>query len=689
MEQTLTKQNFFGKDPIQWWLGIVTDPTKGGWDKTLKTQKSSDGNEVYYYRARVRILGYHDNDQELPDEELPFAQVLGPANKSLGVGGEGDLLGLQGGETVLGFYMDGEDGQQPVIFGTLYRNRFVQDAPQENKKTAFEPFTPQETVKGKHTIDEGTQQGQLWKGGVSDNESSGEITLSKTEFNTITDVLITPPDPCEKNGLGRISSILEQFTNKTSQWKQFSGTYYDPILGKIIDIENELTAVSAEIYAQITEWTRKLREEIVVESYKGMAELLKTVPKPSHPLFGKGFKLVTDEIFCLFEKTIQKAFGYVSDSLKNFVGKVAEMSSGIINSFLGNFFGQLSGIIQTGLNVISSFINLGVNVANTIQSVFGGSLGFLTNLFSCDDVGCRQPQSWSSRYGTINLPRDSRESFSEVFQTESFKEKIKPQTDTSITVRKAVIVNDFTIENGEYENVYTKVSKLYYLDVNANVIREGIKQDGATDAYYNKKSKVAIVFDRNSRWYIVVGVELINGTDLNPKLTIKTDWGMAQTQEFEHPNSALDPTHGMVNINVSETSKSEFSASYDTDITKDSSEALTYTVSPPEVIFSGSSKNPAKAIAMVNQSGQIVGVSIVNSGRYLRPISDPPLITFRDKSRNGFGAGAIAVMGRVSKLPNGKYKPDKNGKFVGVVGISMINHGKGYPDRTRKFVIGE
>ena len=692
MEQSLTKQNFFGKDPIQWWLGIVSDPVKGGWDKTLKIQKSGDGKEVYYYRARVRILGYHDNDQELPDEELPFAQVLGPANKSLGIGGEGDLLSLQGGETVMGFYMDGEDGQQPVIFGTLYRNRFVQDSSPQNKKTAFEPFTPQETVKGKHTIDDGTKKGQLWSGGVSDNESSSEITLTKLEFNSITDILITPPDPCEKNGLGRMSSILEQFNIKSSQWKQLGETYYDPILGKIIDIRNELTTVSSEIFSQTTEWTRKLREEIIVQSYVGMADLLKTVPKPSHPFFGQAFKIVTDEVFCLFEKTIKKTFNYVFDSLKNFIGNVADMTSGIIDSFMGNFFGQLSGILQTGVNIISSFIDLGVNVADTIQSTFGGSLGFLSNLFSCDDVGCRQPQSWSSRNGTINIARDSLENFKKVFETSSFKSKKEPKSDISIKVRQFTFVNDFTVENGEYEGIYTKVSNLYYLDVNRNLIIRGTKQNKATDAYYNDKTKVGIVFDGDSNWYVVVGVELINQTDLIPKLSLKTNWGKTQTnvdaQKIEHPNSSVDAIYGKVSIDVSGSDKTKFSGSNSSDITKDSAEALTYTVSPPQVVFSGSSKNHAQATAMVNKSGQIVGVSITNSGRYLRPMTDRPLITFLDRSNNGFGAGAIAIMGPVVKTSNGKYKSDKSGKFVGVVGVAMISNGKGYADRTRKFTTG-
>ena len=33
----------------------------------------------------------------------------------------------QGGEVVVGFFFDGADGQQPVIFGTLFRQSFIKD----------------------------------------------------------------------------------------------------------------------------------------------------------------------------------------------------------------------------------------------------------------------------------------------------------------------------------------------------------------------------------------------------------------------------------------------------------------------------------------------------------------------------------------------------------------------------------
>ena len=69
-------QNFFGKDPMKWWIGQVTDPDKGEWGDSLAKQQVEDGKDVAKFRCRVRIVGYHGSDDDLPDKDLPLAHVL-------------------------------------------------------------------------------------------------------------------------------------------------------------------------------------------------------------------------------------------------------------------------------------------------------------------------------------------------------------------------------------------------------------------------------------------------------------------------------------------------------------------------------------------------------------------------------------------------------------------------------------
>ena len=68
IENNLIQSNFLGRDGFKWWVGQVAPEevqgkqiNGGGW-----------GN-----RIKVRILGYHpDDDIELKNDELPWAQVL-------------------------------------------------------------------------------------------------------------------------------------------------------------------------------------------------------------------------------------------------------------------------------------------------------------------------------------------------------------------------------------------------------------------------------------------------------------------------------------------------------------------------------------------------------------------------------------------------------------------------------------
>ena len=91
-------ENFLGKDGFVWWIGTVVnraDPLGIG-------------------RCQVRIFGWHSQNQsELPDEDLPWAHPMYPINKSK------DFSSPDKDDWVVGFFMDGESGQFPIMMGVL------------------------------------------------------------------------------------------------------------------------------------------------------------------------------------------------------------------------------------------------------------------------------------------------------------------------------------------------------------------------------------------------------------------------------------------------------------------------------------------------------------------------------------------------------------------------------------------
>lgn len=70
-------------------------------------------------RVQVRIYGIHsDNRVLIPDEDLPWAQVVVPITQG-GTRYLGNNLGVKPGSLVFGFFMDGANSQLPLVLGSL------------------------------------------------------------------------------------------------------------------------------------------------------------------------------------------------------------------------------------------------------------------------------------------------------------------------------------------------------------------------------------------------------------------------------------------------------------------------------------------------------------------------------------------------------------------------------------------
>lgn len=92
------RNTFFGFNGFVWWVGVITN----------------NSDPLTIGRCQVRIFGWHSPLQEmLPDSDLPWAHPLLPINNSTSFETP-DI-----GEWVMGFFMDGESGQFPIMMGIL------------------------------------------------------------------------------------------------------------------------------------------------------------------------------------------------------------------------------------------------------------------------------------------------------------------------------------------------------------------------------------------------------------------------------------------------------------------------------------------------------------------------------------------------------------------------------------------
>ena len=133
IENNLLKTNFLGKDGFRWWIGQVAPEAAQG------NQINQIGS-TWGCRLKVRIYGYHPADiTELADEDLPWAQVLLSSQGGSGKANRARSIRISPGDTVMGFFLDGDDAQLPVILGIFANTGYY--ASTEEYKSPFQPFT--------------------------------------------------------------------------------------------------------------------------------------------------------------------------------------------------------------------------------------------------------------------------------------------------------------------------------------------------------------------------------------------------------------------------------------------------------------------------------------------------------------------------------------------------------------------
>lgn len=105
------RNNFIGHNGFVWWIGVIEDRM----------------DPLNLGRCRVRIKGLHIDDKNvISTESLPWAQPLFSINGSTSTPST-----LKEGDFVMGFFMDGNATQFPIIMGMFHG--IPEDAPDKEK----------------------------------------------------------------------------------------------------------------------------------------------------------------------------------------------------------------------------------------------------------------------------------------------------------------------------------------------------------------------------------------------------------------------------------------------------------------------------------------------------------------------------------------------------------------------------
>jgi hypothetical protein len=324
--------DYVGKDGFFWWFGEVVD----------------NKDPLRIGRVKVRVMGwYTGNDDKfreaMPDSDLPWAVVLQPTNQS-GIDGTGESSGqLQAGAMVMGFFMDGQEAQAPVVMGVI----------RAQKTDSTENGTIQGIFNQKHTTLSETLLATP-NGPVQAGDGGGPTTAtqpapgSKAKPSTANPLQSVPNLTHASHNIPEANALDSNFEKHLESMfgeLAYTVSHIVPSNGSLINIiDGTVTNVEALIGK-----IKNLVSGIFSEALAGLKELIlqqisKIVKKIR--LFGKtGIPLV---ITAAIQSIIQLVLSLMCNADSSFLNQAL--------SIMNNFSGFILGLVGQALDSIISML---------------------------------------------------------------------------------------------------------------------------------------------------------------------------------------------------------------------------------------------------------------------------------------------------------------------------------------------
>ena len=429
LENLSLKTNFVGKDGFFWWIGQI--PKQKNWIDNIaeRPTESNDEFQGFGYRYKVRILGYHpSNADDLSDEQLPWASVLFPVTAGSGQGGCSQTPNLRQGNFVYGFFLDGEDAQQPVITGVFGVNQYAEvkrNSPEETF-VAFSGSDSKEDLIARYCLalnqDQANTDMVALEAAIgldqiecgADNESATDDKVQQIE---------SKGNGCDLTRELPIQTITKNLLNRKQRLEKAKKHWKTKISTKVgnvkIDVSGALKNIN-ELDNAITEAMNQATEDITGEIKRVTDGIQKNVNQKINFAMAKAYSSLPisklteakkkedkafDDLSCAFGNIAANLSKMVGSFLSQAINKLINAPLCAINNFVSSLLGKVSGIIDGAVDAIlgpiKSFLSSvdGVNdIVDDLTDVASSVLSFL----SCAAApSCSEVQSWSQSEGIV------------------------------------------------------------------------------------------------------------------------------------------------------------------------------------------------------------------------------------------------------------------------------------------------
>ena len=438
LDSALLQTNFVGRDGFIWWIGRVADPA-------VWKNSSTDNRKGWAYRCKVRIIGYHPFDESvMSEEDLPWAHVMVDPNSGAGQSNVGTKSKMQGGETVFGFFLDGEEAQQPVIFGALARANNLELGPrntgssisesdnvgaeanafgvQTGRRSGVDGMTTLPNDENKPIGGDASPTGESQTKLNADNKVGEERKSSPGELETGTEGVTndrksetafsntqlgphTMDNGCEQGPLSDIAHTIGSFLTTVNSLTEFAGLYIDTANNLIQDVQKLVRKAAKLVSAAVKKIVNLIRDKVVklvTKVFRNLQALI--IPEPQKSPVVKALQKILDILFCLFNIDF---LSMLIDMFKDMIGKALNPSVCAVEQFIANILADIYDKILRalkplldGLDWLTGALGKVGSLLSKVSSYANMILGF----FACAKLKCKDYEDWTQGKGVFDKP---------------------------------------------------------------------------------------------------------------------------------------------------------------------------------------------------------------------------------------------------------------------------------------------
>jgi hypothetical protein len=423
IDESILKSNFIGRDGFRWWIGQIPP---------IEAQKTQANGGGWGNRTKVRILGYHPySTAELSNDDLPWAQVLLSPTSGSGAANYAVNPKLRPGDTVLGFFLDGDSAQIPVIIGCFGRTDSV---PSTSYKSPFVPFTG-------YTQRIPAPNGTLYKSEASEENSTAQKSprdVKPEQIRSLNAKSSRKDEVFYFSGVGK-KVVLGNSSNDTMS--KGIGAEVNNILQRVNDVTNKIPNIKAEIGRSVS--------KIVGIATGFVADAANSIYTKLIPLLQQGLKALYNAVYSAvlaatqspaaahlagvaaqtamvpavrsLESYIPKIIGNVSNNLfksvegmlTDVVSNVKYFKSCVGDQFVGSLLNDIVGKIERGLSGVlggvSKILSAAFSVGGFLRSGVSAikSIGGLFDINQNKNKSVGSAEEWVIGIGIVNTASDA------------------------------------------------------------------------------------------------------------------------------------------------------------------------------------------------------------------------------------------------------------------------------------------